>query len=184
MSWPEWFGASGGRAAVPAITAGLGVLLLVFGRRLFWLAVAALGFGLGMALAHAVLGDRGAAAWITGLVLGLAGALLAVFVQRMAVILAGGLLGALAATLLLERYGAVATGVEAGVVVAGAIVGGALALGIFGLALRVVTSAVGAALVTRSLDLVPEWAAVLFAGLWIAGFVAQSGSERAGDRRR
>lgn len=171
----EWLGAPEGHAAAIAISVALGILLLVFGRRLFWLAVAALGFGIGFSAARFVVGDATGVSWVAGVVVGAAGALLAVLVQRVAVIVAGGVLGAAGAAALLQRHATFGTGVELAVVLGAALLGAALALGVFALALRLVTSAVGAGLVTEALALSREWSLALFAVLWVTGFLAQGG---------
>jgi hypothetical protein len=68
----------------------LGLILLVFGRKLFWLFVAITGFLVGMAVSRAFLPDQ--PEWVVisvGLGTGLLGALLAVFAERLAFALAG-----------------------------------------------------------------------------------------------
>ena len=73
----------------------LGLILLVFGRRLFWLFVALVGFLLGMEFTGVILGDQ--PKWVMlfiGLGTGLIGALLAVLVERLAFALVGFYAGA------------------------------------------------------------------------------------------
>jgi hypothetical protein len=76
-------------------TMGLGLILLVLGRKLFWLCVAVLGFFLGMAVAGALLVDQ--PMWVMllmGLGAGLLGGLLAILAQRVAFATAGFYAGA------------------------------------------------------------------------------------------
>jgi len=72
----------------------IGLVVLTLGRKLFWLFVGVVGFGVGLSLATKFL--QGQPDWvilIIALVVGLVGALLAVFIQKIAVIIAGFLIG-------------------------------------------------------------------------------------------
>ncbi len=72
------------------ITLILGALLLVLGRKLFWLFVGALGFLAGMSLAQNYLGGQSEnVVLIAGIVCGLLGVVLAIFLQRVAIAAAG-----------------------------------------------------------------------------------------------
>jgi hypothetical protein len=84
----------------------LGVILLVFGRRLFWLFVALVGFLLGMEFTWVILGDQ--PKWVMlciGLGTGLIGSLLAVLVERVAFALAGFYAGAYLALIGAQSFG-------------------------------------------------------------------------------
>src|SRR6266404_9346800 len=89
---------------IPIVSALIGVVILFFGRRLFWLCVAAVGFAAGVELApHLIHEPTPLLALTFALVLGFVGALLAIFLQKIAIavagFLAGGkLAGAIAAT--------------------------------------------------------------------------------------
>jgi len=73
---------------------GIGVLLLVLGRKLFWLFVGVVGFLWGFQIASQLLpANSQIAILVAALVLGLIGAVLAIFVQHLVVILAGFLAG-------------------------------------------------------------------------------------------
>src|SRR3989454_12718056 len=88
----------------PIIGALIGVVVLFFGRKLFWLCVAAVGFAAGVEIApHIVSEPTPLVALTFALVLGFLGALLALFLQKIAIgvvgFLAGGKLAkAIAAT--------------------------------------------------------------------------------------
>jgi histidinol-phosphate aminotransferase len=72
----------------------VGLILLAAGRRLFWLAVAAAGFLFGLGLAGAWLeAQSGGLAFLLALGVGLLGALVALFLQRIAIGVAGFLIG-------------------------------------------------------------------------------------------
>src|SRR4029453_8481917 len=79
---------------LPIISALVGAALLLFGRRLFWLFVAALGFAIGLQLAPHL--SQSPPLWLSLLLslgLGLIGALLAVMLQKLAIGIAGFLVG-------------------------------------------------------------------------------------------
>src|SRR5438132_12657733 len=92
--------------SVAIVGALIGAVILFFGRKLFWLCVAAVGFAAGVEIApHLVHEPSPLLALAVALVLGLIGALLALFLQKVAIavlgFLAGGkLAGAIAAAFL------------------------------------------------------------------------------------
>src|SRR5512147_1159889 len=84
-----------------------GALLRLLGRRLFWLFVGLMGFAAGLMLANQLLPEM--PEWVRLLVaigIGLLGALLAVFLQRLAIGVAGFLAGALAGSALANAFAA------------------------------------------------------------------------------
>src|SRR5438477_12001630 len=81
-------------SSVPILSVLMGCALLFFGRRLFWLFVAALGFAIGLQLAPYL--SQNPPLWLSLLLsigLGLLGALLAVMLQKLAIAIAGFLVG-------------------------------------------------------------------------------------------
>src|SRR5438874_8392377 len=127
--------------SVAIVGALIGAVILFFGRKLFWLCVAAVGFAAGVEIApHLVHEPSSLMALIIALVLGLIGALLALFLQKIAIavlgFLAGGkLAGAIAAAFLIH-YGEHSTIVF----LSGGIIGAILLLFLFHWALIVVSS--------------------------------------------
>jgi hypothetical protein len=84
----------------------LGLILLVLGRRLFWLFVALVGFLLGMEFTGVILGDQ--PKWVVlfiGLGTGLIGALVAVLFQRLAFAIAGFYAGGYLALIGVQSFG-------------------------------------------------------------------------------
>src|SRR4029450_13045834 len=80
--------------SVAIVGALIGVVILFFGRKLFWLCVAAVGFAAGVQIApHLVHEPSPLMALIIALVLGLIGALLALFLQKVAIAVLGFLAG-------------------------------------------------------------------------------------------
>lgn len=165
------------------LSLAVGCLLILAGRRLVWLAVAAAGFVLG-AWAATVLAPRvDDAQWIVALVTGAVGALLALALQRLAIAVAGAGLGALMAVRWAETLARV-LGIEnqqLGVLVAiaiGALVGLLLASKLFALAAALVTAAIGSVLVATQLPLTPGWQLAIAGVLLLVGLSVQLGSSK------
>src|SRR5213594_2923825 len=134
--------------SVAIVGALIGVVILLFGRKLFWLCVAAVGFAAGVEIApHLVHEPSALLALTVALVLGLIGALLALFLQKIAIavlgFLAGGkLAGAIAAAFFIH-YAHYSTFIF----VIGGLIGAVLLLVLFDWALIVVSAFVGAHLI-------------------------------------
>jgi hypothetical protein len=167
----------------PVLSSGalllLGVALLVAGRRLFWLAVGALGFVAGLAAVERLAPDlsRGAAL-LVALAAGLAGLVLAIVVQKAAVALAGFLLGVVLMTRLLPPLGLDLGPWQWVVVAAGGLLAAFAALALFGVALGLLTAGAGAALVVEGLPLSATVAPVVLVVLWAVGAAIQLGRGR------
>src|SRR4249919_3788638 len=90
---------------VPIVSAIIGVVILFFGRKLFWLCVAAIGFAAGIELAPMIMHEPTPLLALTvALVLGFIGALLALFVQKVAIAAAGFLAGGKLAVALVAAF--------------------------------------------------------------------------------
>ena len=167
---------------------GLGLLLL--GRALFWAYVALLGFLLGFELTLQTLQTE--AAWLpvlVGILFGLGAALLAVFMQYIAVGLAGFMGGAYLAMSLFGLSLEPQPGLLPLLVAAlGGGVGCALFLIIFDPALIILSSATGALLLTQPFTLTPDMHLITVLVLTAVGiafqyFVLQE-SEAPGRKKR
>lgn len=165
-------------AAPPAlaswVAAALGAVLLLAGRRVFWLVLAVLGFLVGFHLARQGLNieDPGMALAL-GLVAGLAGALLAVVVQKLAVVLAGLALGGAGAWWLADQW-ALASGARWLAVAVGVALGAALALWLFDAALVVLSAMAGAYLLVRAFEPAPLAASIALVILSLLGVAIQA----------
>jgi hypothetical protein len=171
--------------SLPMIGALVGLALLFFGRRLFWLLVAALGFALGLQLAPHL--SQSPPLWLSLLLslgLGLLGALLALLLQKLAIGVAGFLVGgrvavAIAAALLVNHahYSVITF-------VIGGIIGALLLLGLFNWALIIFSSIEGARLIAGSVHLPSTGTTILVVALALFGIIVQSAmfprSRRAG----
>lgn len=147
----------------------LGTLLLIFGRKLFWLFVAVAGFIVGFTYLPAFFGAQSEnTALIVGLVCGLLCGVIALFVQKIAISIAG-----FAATGFLAMNYAESLfhlGPQAGwiVFVVAGIIGSLLVHWLFDWTLIVVSSFVGATLIVQSLHLQHlYWLVLLLAAVGI-----------------
>jgi hypothetical protein len=169
--------------SVAIVGALIGVVILLFGRKLFWLCVAAVGFAAGVEIApHLVNEPSPLLALTVALILGIIGALLALFLQKIAIavlgFLAGGkLAGAIAAAFLIH-YGEHSTIVF----LAGGIIGAILLLFLFDWALIVVSSLIGSHLIVYqgAIVLPQSGSLIVFIGLAVIGMLVQAASFRRG----
>ncbi|MEP6602911.1 MAG: DUF4203 domain-containing protein [Spartobacteria bacterium] len=165
--------------SVPIVSALIGVIILFFGRKLFWLCVAAVGFAAGVELApHLVTQPTPIVALSFAVVLGFLGALLATFLQKIAIAVVGFIAGgklanAIAATFFISY--AQHTGI---IFLIGGIVGALLLLSLFNLALIFISSVIGAYLIQSIVTLPPTGMAILFVVLVILGVIVQAASFR------
>ena len=153
----------------------IGVVILLFGRKLFWLCVAAVGFAAGVEIApHLVQQPSPVLALTVALILGLLGALLALFLQKIAIavlgFLAGGKLAGAIAAAFFVQYAQHSTIIF----VIGGIIGAILLLVLFDWALIVVSSLIGAHLIQSAIVLPPSGSTILFIGLVVVGIIAQA----------
>jgi hypothetical protein len=158
------------------VIAGLvaGGLLLVFGRKLFWLFVGAVGFFAGMTLATQFFPNNSGLSLVVGVVIGLIGAVLAVFFQRVAVIGAGFLAGGYLATTLLGMFTASPATTSWLPFLVGGILGALLMVAIFDWALIMISSLTGAVLIANYAQAGQPYTVLLIVGLFILGVVLQA----------
>lgn len=155
------------------ILAGIG--LLVFGRKLFWLFVGLIGFAAGIHLATRFF--PGQPEWMVlaiALVAGVLGALLALFLQWLAIGLAGFLAGAYIVVRVLHVSGLGTSGINWILFLIGGIIGLILMIVLFDWALIILSSLVGAGLITENVHVAHSSGLLLFIVLVIAGVVVQS----------
>lgn len=161
--------------SIPIVSVVLGALVLLFGRKLFWLCVAAIGFAAGVELAPLIVREPTTVLALTfAIVLGFLGALLALFLQKVAIAIfgfvAGGkLANALAAAFYLQH--AAHSGI---IFLIGGIVGALLLLALFDWALIFLSSVVGAYMIQNAISLPPTGTAILFVVLVIVGMLVQA----------
>lgn len=155
----------------------LGAIILFFGRRLFWLFVAALGFAAGVEMAPYLVHQPTPALALTfALVLGFVGALLALFLQKIAVAIAGFLGGGRLAVAIAAAFFVQHDQYFWITFLLGGILGAILLLMLFDWALIVLSSVVGAHLVQSAVVLPPTGTGIMFVVLVVLGIIVQSAS--------
>ncbi len=152
----------------------IGSVLLVAGRKLFWFLVGAIGFVAGVELAHRFFHGSEVTTIIAGVVLGIIFALLAIFLESIAIGIAGFIGGGYILMTLAGMAGldpgSVWTWVIFGV---GGILGVILVALLFNWALITISSLAGASLIVAAFGLTAATAGLVYFGLVIAGVLIQ-----------
>jgi len=159
----------------------VGALLLVLGRKIFWFFVAAIGFYAGYELASRYFTLQPAwAALAIGLAVGLAGALLALFFEKLVIGAAGFLAGVFIASRLISLVGAQSQlkNWDLVIILIGGIIGVILVYAIFEWALIILSAGAGAILIVEALKLASLVALVVGVVLFFIGVAAQTGLNR------
>jgi hypothetical protein len=166
-------------ASIPILSAAIGVIVLLFGRKLFWLCVAAIGFAAGVTLASHIVSEPPALLQLTfAILLGFIGALLALFLQKLAIGLAGFLAGGRLAVGLVATFFVQYQSHYWLIFIIGGLIGALLLLMLFDWALIFVSSLIGAHLITSAISLPPTGGVLLFTALVFLGFLIQAASMR------
>jgi len=157
----------------------IGVVILFFGRKLFWLCVAAVGFAVGVEIAPLLVNESSSLlALLIALIFGVLGALLALFLQKVAIAVLGFLAGGKLATAIAAAFFVQYAQYSTIIFVIGGIIGAILLLALFGWALIVVSSFIGAYLIQSAIVLPPTGATLVFIGLAMVGIFMQAASYR------
>ena len=166
---------------VPVVGALIGIVILFFGRKLFWLCVAAVGFLAGIELAPHLVTEPSPLLELTiALALGVLGALLAFLLQKIAVAIVGFLAGGKLASAIAAAFFVHYSQYSTIIFVVGGLIGAMLLLFLFDWALIVVSSFIGAHMIQSAIALPPTGATIVFLGLAIVGMVVQAASLRRG----
>ena len=166
-------------SSVTIIGVLIGVVVLFFGRKLFWLCVAAVGFAVGVEIAPLLVNESSSLlALLIALVFGVLGALLALFLQKVAIALLGFLAGGKLATAIAASFFVHYAQYSTIIFVIGGVIGAILLLAVFGWALIVVSSFIGAYLIQSAIVLPPTGATLVFIGLAMVGIFVQAASYR------
>ena len=170
---------------MPIINIIGGALLLALGRKIFWLFVAATGFYAGLELATRYLNIHPeSTALLIALAVGLLGALLAYFFQRLVIGAAGFLAGAFIASRLVSYLGTQVRGWEWLVLLIGGFIGISLMYAIFEWALIILSSLAGAVLIVDGLKLASLVGILVGLFLFILGLVFQANLNRRNVSRK
>ncbi len=162
-----------------------GLALIFLGRKLFWLFVAAVGFVAAMTLSAQLFStDAGWVHLLIALAGGIIGAVLAIFVQRIAVAVAGFVGGGyVLANLVTVLQLQIGNNFWIPFLIGG-IIGAVLMMFIFEWALIILSSALGAYLFVHELHLSTNLEFILMVVLFIVGIVVQhNGKKKKGSKR-
>ena len=164
---------------VPIASVIIGLIILLFGRKLFWFCVAAVGFAAGLGLAPQLVNQpRPLLALTFALVLGFIGALLALFLQKVAIAIAGFLAGGKLALAIAAAFSAALPNYYWVILVIGGVIGALLLLSLFDWALIFLSSIVGAYLIQGALTLPSPGSAIVFVALAAVGVFIQAAAMR------
>ncbi len=151
----------------------VGGIILLMGKRLFWFFVMVAGFFLGMeVVGDLLIGYPGWVVWVSAAFAGLAGALLAVFFQRVAFVIAGLYGGGYLAIVLVHSFGWPLS--DTAVFIAGGIIGTIFAAVAMDWAIIVLSSLAGSSIVVAALGLQPMQGLLAGVGLTGAGIIVQA----------
>jgi len=159
-----------------------GLVLLFFGRKLFWLFVAVVGAVTALWIATEVLGlETGAPSVIAAVAAGLVGGLLAILVQKAAVAVVGFLMGVWGTLVLLDVASVSLTVswvdppiLQSVLAVAGGVLGAVVAAQLFEAALVVLSALVGSLLLVNGVGLAGGLALAGFLSLALVGVLVQT----------
>jgi len=154
----------------------IGLVLVLLGRKLFWLFVGCVGFIVGAEFAERVL--QGQPEWLILLIAlgaGLLGAVVSIFLQRVLIGVAGFFAGgyclsALASTTVHSNH----EGMAWMAFIAGGVLGAILVITLLDPALIVISSLAGATAVAQHVPLDPSVKPWLFLGLLVLGIIVQT----------
>jgi hypothetical protein len=156
-----------------------GALLLALGRKIFWFFVAALGFFAGFELATRTFNIS--PLWVAiaiGVAVGLVGALLATFAEKLVIGIAGFLAGAFITSRLVPQLGTQVQSWSWVIILIGGVIGIILMYVIFEWALMILSSIAGAMLVVEGFNLAGMVAVIVGIVLFVIGVAFQAGLNR------
>ena len=154
----------------------LGTIMLTMGSRLYWLFLGIVGFMLGFDMAgQAMAGRPHSVVLFIALLAGVAGAFIAVFLQRIAIVAGGFLAGGYLVFGLLEGFGIRSNTYQWLFFVLGGVIGAFLLWVLFDWALIILSSGLGSVLLLKALPVNQQMTKLLFFVLLILGIAFQAG---------
>ncbi len=151
-----------------------GLVLLIFSRRLFWLFVGSIGFLFGFHYAGLIQGVQADwAIFLVALFTGIIGALLAVYLQKVAIALSGFLAGGYVTVSLLHLLGFGSDQILQISFLVGGILGTLLLFLMFDYTLILLSSMAGTSLIVQVLNCNHEIKTIVFLLLTVVGFSIQ-----------
>jgi hypothetical protein len=169
---------------MPILSTLFGAALLVWGRKLFWLFIAAAGFLTGWQIAEHVINGPEWLGFILGILFAIGGALVAMFLKTIAIGIAGFLMGG---SVLLSLAGLIGfdQGILAWIVYLVGGIGGAIIIGMFfDWAVIILSSLGGAMLIVNafSMEGLPRF--ILLVGLFVLGLIIQASQMRSNRKKQ
>jgi hypothetical protein len=154
----------------------LGILLLFFGRRLFWLFVGVAGFIAGLTLIPHLISDQSELTiLLLAIIAGIIGAFLAIMMEGLAILIAGFLAGGYLMTTLVVSIG-FSVSVEPSVIyIIGGIIGLLLVAVLFDWAIIILSTLLGADILMPFLHISGSNYWLIFLGLVVVGIAVQAG---------
>ncbi len=153
----------------------LGIVLLTTGKKLYWLFVGVVGFVIGMGLATQLVLNPPWLVYIVALGAGILGAIMAYFLQHLALSLVGFIAGAYGALRLAGFLGVTSEPSGWMAFIIGGIVGLLIVSSAFDWSLYILSSWAGATLVTEAIGLQATVGTVVFFALFVLGMIIQVG---------
>jgi hypothetical protein len=159
------------------LTLILGIVLLLFGRRAFWIFVAVAGFIAGLTFATLYLhGQSELVILLIAIVAGVIGAVLAIMLEWLAILIAGFLAGGYLATALAVSLGMTIASGNWVIYIIGGIVGLILVAALFDWAIIILSVLLGTEIIMTFLSSsVSSYYWLVFLGLVVVGLVVQAG---------
>jgi hypothetical protein len=162
----------------------LGGALLVVGRKLFWLLVGAIGFVIGIQVSNRFFNGSELMTIAAGLVLGIIFALVAIFLETIAIGIAGFLGGGYVLLTIAALFGLDKGAMTWTAFILGGVIGVTLIAFLFDWALISISSLAGASMIVGGLHFGPSTGSVVFLVLLIAGVLIQGTELRKNGPRR
>jgi Domain of unknown function (DUF4203) len=161
----------------PIVEIVAGLLLLLAGRRLFWLFIAIVGFVAGAEIAREMLASRSDwVVWVFGAGAGIVGAVAAMLFQRVAFALAGFYAGSYLSMVIAQSLGWSMP--DFALILVGGVIGALVAALVMDWAIIVLSTLVGVGMIVGALDLLPLHLVILASVLAALGIVVQSSTVR------
>jgi MFS family permease len=158
------------------LTLILGILLLLFGRRVFWLFVAAAGFLAGLTFATQFMsGQPELVILLIAIIAGIIGAFLGIVLEGMAILIAGFLAGGYLATTLAASLGLTLSAGYWVIYIIGGVIGLLLVAALFDWAIIFLSALLGAQIIMPFLSIpasLAYWLVLL--GLLVVGILVQA----------
>jgi len=154
----------------------LGILLLFLGRRLFWLFVGVAGFIAGLTFVPQVMsGQSELAILLIAIIAGIIGALLAIMLEGLAILIAGFLAGGYLMTTLVVAFGFHVSAEPPVIYIIGGIIGLLLVAVLFDWAIIILSALLGAEILMPFLHISGTVYWLVFLGLVVVGIAVQAG---------